>query len=84
MERLRDFELDVDFSTFASELGIPEEQLLLELPLLDPALAALGNGQRLPRVDVTALHVKSLCAVTIASANRPRDSACREAGFVRE
>jgi hypothetical protein len=83
-ERLKDFESDVDLATFAGELGLNQDQLLLELPLLDSSLASLADGQKLTRSQVTELYVKSLCAVTTTSVNRPRDSACREAGFVRE
>ena len=70
------FDEPLTLRTAAAALALPPAALAGNLPLLDPALAPLGEGRTLGRDAFARLYVASLCVVASASENVPDPALC--------
>jgi hypothetical protein len=64
------FDQDMTLEDAAGDLGITSDELLDNLPILNPALQILDDGQ-LDRDDFTQFYVDSVCRLTVVNDNAP-------------
>jgi mono/diheme cytochrome c family protein len=69
------FDQDIRLEDAAGDLGLPPDQLLDNVDLLNPVLSVLKKGT-LDRDDFTALYVDSLCLLSTPLNNQPVQAVC--------
>jgi serine/threonine-protein kinase len=62
---------DLNATTVAGELGIPVDDMLDNLNILDPILAPLRGGGVVSREQFTGVYFDSICRMQVSSQNRP-------------
>lgn len=75
-QSFRDFSAPVDAASAAGELLLSTQELLDNLLLLDPSLAALADGT-VSRDVFTAAYRSSLCTLSVSRENQPEPGDCQ-------
>jgi len=75
------FDKDVRIADVAGFLHYPIDNLVRDIPRLNPALSGLDDGFGVDTDDFKGLYLESLCITAVADENQPADAECALVGL---